>query len=98
MVSISRFNPDLGEVVPQVVDVIGSEEPEGHGRVGIDAAKLVLCTLGNVGNEVRKVPVVGGPELDQLVPRTSIIVLDLDPVLLGMTRKESITRWMREAN
>jgi hypothetical protein len=79
-----RLDADLGEVVPQVVDVVGGDESEGRGRVGIDATDLVLCALGDLGDDVREVLVIGRPELDKLAPGACVVVLDLDPVLLSV--------------
>ena len=91
----SGLKADLGQVVPEMVDVVGSKEPEGNGRVGLDAAHLVLCIVRDVRDDMGKVPIVGRPELDEIAPGARVVVLHLDPVILGVAWKVKVARLLR---
>src|SRR2546421_12097635 len=69
----------------QVVDVICKQPGQGDFAPATDLAGCTLPFLRHTLGDVKKVGVVCPPEVNQVAPSSSLVVLDADPRLLVIT-------------
>ena len=70
----------------EVPHIVYCEKFEGHCIALADPAKIFSRGFRNFFHQMKKMAVIDGPELDEIAPGAGFIVLNRNPVLLGVGR------------
>ena len=81
--------------MPKMHDVVVREEYQRRRGIRADHALHIAVGLGNVFNHMGNVVIVGVPQFGELIPRTGLIALAPDPVLLRIGREHQRCTFLR---
>src|SRR5262245_13445690 len=84
-------------MLPEMIEVVGCKEAESHRRIRRDGADRVSSSVGDLREDMRQMPIVGRPQLYEIVPGPFVVVLHLHPMVLNVPRKVPVA-WLLRSN